>query len=593
MTTNNTNMPSPSSPAGPGPRPRAGPRARRPRLARRHRRPRRRAARPRRRPADRRASPSPATSPTRRTGTSWPPPPPGRPPRPAGAQRQHARPAPAAGRWPTTRSPRCATSRDQRRRAARPDPARCCRRCTAADGVRVVDVSSDAAVEAYEGWGGYGAAKAALDHAHAVLAAEEPELRCTRSTPATCAPRCTRTRSPARTSPTGRCRRPSSGAAAPARRSGRRSGRYRAAGPRRTAVAMRILDERPHDRVRARPAASRRHPPSRAASTADGVRLLVAAPDGLRHTRGSRDLPDLRPGRPAGRQHLRHARRGRRRAARHGAARSCVHVATTLDDGTWVVELRTAPDAAGAGPRRAGRRAAALPGGVGSTARAATRARVVADRLGTGCGGRRCDGDLAALPGPARPPDRATATSTARYPLADLPDGLRRASPGSAEMPRAGRPFTTRARHRPGDPRGRRRADHPAHRGLVAGGRRAAAARAVRGHRTRPRALVERARAGGGRVVAVGTTVTRALESAVDADGGSVARERLDRPRGHARPTRRGSSPGWSPAGTTRGLAPAAARGRRRAGAGQRGLRRGRAPALPVARVRRRRLLLP
>ncbi|MCX5209069.1 SDR family oxidoreductase [Kitasatospora sp. NBC_00240] len=41
----------------------------------------------------------------------------------------------------------------------------------------VVNLSSDAAVEAYEGWGGYGASKAALDHASAVLAAEEPDLR--------------------------------------------------------------------------------------------------------------------------------------------------------------------------------------------------------------------------------------------------------------------------------------------------------------------------------------------------------------------------------------------------------------------------------
>jgi NAD(P)-dependent dehydrogenase (short-subunit alcohol dehydrogenase family) len=40
----------------------------------------------------------------------------------------------------------------------------------------VVDISSDAAVEAYEGWGGYGSAKAALDHATAVLAVEEPDL---------------------------------------------------------------------------------------------------------------------------------------------------------------------------------------------------------------------------------------------------------------------------------------------------------------------------------------------------------------------------------------------------------------------------------
>jgi len=43
-------------------------------------------------------------------------------------------------------------------------------------GGRVVDISSDAAVEAYAGWGGYGASKAALDHLTAVLAAEHPDL---------------------------------------------------------------------------------------------------------------------------------------------------------------------------------------------------------------------------------------------------------------------------------------------------------------------------------------------------------------------------------------------------------------------------------
>jgi len=41
----------------------------------------------------------------------------------------------------------------------------------------VVNVSSDAAVEAYEGWGGYGSAKAALDHLTAVYAQEQPHLR--------------------------------------------------------------------------------------------------------------------------------------------------------------------------------------------------------------------------------------------------------------------------------------------------------------------------------------------------------------------------------------------------------------------------------
>jgi NAD(P)-dependent dehydrogenase (short-subunit alcohol dehydrogenase family) len=42
---------------------------------------------------------------------------------------------------------------------------------------RVVNISSDAAVESYEGWGAYGSSKAALDHASAILAVEEPELR--------------------------------------------------------------------------------------------------------------------------------------------------------------------------------------------------------------------------------------------------------------------------------------------------------------------------------------------------------------------------------------------------------------------------------
>jgi NAD(P)-dependent dehydrogenase (short-subunit alcohol dehydrogenase family) len=45
------------------------------------------------------------------------------------------------------------------------------------EGGRVINLSSDAAVEPYPGWGGYGSAKAALDHATAILATEHPELR--------------------------------------------------------------------------------------------------------------------------------------------------------------------------------------------------------------------------------------------------------------------------------------------------------------------------------------------------------------------------------------------------------------------------------
>jgi NAD(P)-dependent dehydrogenase (short-subunit alcohol dehydrogenase family) len=46
-----------------------------------------------------------------------------------------------------------------------------------ADGARIVNLSSDAAVEAYAGWGGYGSSKAALAQITAVLGVENPGVR--------------------------------------------------------------------------------------------------------------------------------------------------------------------------------------------------------------------------------------------------------------------------------------------------------------------------------------------------------------------------------------------------------------------------------
>ena len=46
-----------------------------------------------------------------------------------------------------------------------------------AEGAVIINVSSDAAVEHYPGWGGYAASKAALDHLTLTWAAEEPDLR--------------------------------------------------------------------------------------------------------------------------------------------------------------------------------------------------------------------------------------------------------------------------------------------------------------------------------------------------------------------------------------------------------------------------------
>ena len=77
----------------------------------------------------------------------------------------------------------------------------------------------------------------------------------------------------------------------------------------------------------------------------DGVRLLVArTPRDIRH-RAFRDLPDeLEPGDlVVVNTSATIAAEADATSATRGAL--VVHVATRLDDGTWVVELRTAPDA--------------------------------------------------------------------------------------------------------------------------------------------------------------------------------------------------------------------------------------------------------
>jgi NAD(P)-dependent dehydrogenase (short-subunit alcohol dehydrogenase family) len=48
---------------------------------------------------------------------------------------------------------------------------------------RIINITSDAAVEAYEGWGGYGSSKAALEQLTAILGAEHPDLRVYRVDP--------------------------------------------------------------------------------------------------------------------------------------------------------------------------------------------------------------------------------------------------------------------------------------------------------------------------------------------------------------------------------------------------------------------------
>ena len=50
-------------------------------------------------------------------------------------------------------------------------------------GARILNVTSDAGVEPYPRWGGYGSSKAALEHLSSILAAENPSLRVYRVDP--------------------------------------------------------------------------------------------------------------------------------------------------------------------------------------------------------------------------------------------------------------------------------------------------------------------------------------------------------------------------------------------------------------------------
>ena len=305
------------------------------------------------------------------------------------------------------------------------------------DGGCIVNVTSDAAVEPYEGWGGYGSSKAALEQ---VTRSSPPSTRRCASTPstrATCARRCTRRRSRARTSPTARrprracpgllaliegaCR---AGATAPRDLAG-------AGGGRLTALAFDL------------PAALEAHePPEARGLRRDDVRLLVGpARDGaIAHARFA-DLPDVLDAGdllvvnisatlPAAVS----ARRART------AGRVAVHFATpgaaAWADGWWVVELRSAR-----------RRAPAARGRAGERARARRRRRARAGRA------VRVGGAAVA----ARAVERAgTVTDVPRAPRAPDPLRLRAeprgrstayqnvyaTTPGSAEMPSAGRPFT-------------------------------------------------------------------------------------------------------------------------------------------------------
>ena len=266
--------------------------------------------------------------------------------------------------------------------------------------------------------------------------------------------------------------------------------------------------------------------PAEARGTArDAVRLLVGTPDAITHAT-FRDLPrQLAAGDVVVVNNSATVAGEIDAVGPRGPA--VLHLSSPLDDGpgasegaTWILEVRTAPDAsrsvldAAVGDRF-------LAGGV------ELRLLEPYPRLGsspTGHGNRLWRalvlGDLRAqLASTGRP--IAYGYLDRRYPLAAY-QSVFATVPGSAEMPSAGRPFT-RSLVTELVSRGIAVAPITLHTGLSS----QEVGEAPQPERfevsTATARLVNAVRAGGGRVVAVGTTVTRALESAV-ADGRVVAR---------------------------------------------------------------------
>jgi len=242
-----------------------------------------------------------------------------------------------------------------------------------------------------------------------------------------------------------------------------------------------------------------------------GVRLLVARPEGIEHARFPALGTFLSPG-----DLLVVNTSGTLAAAVDGTRQDgravTVHFATALDDGTWVVEIRPARGAAGPVPDSRAGDVITLPDDVRVTlAQPHPGGQIRLWQATAAVAG----GVLAYLERHGRP--IRYAYLPAAFPLADYQTVFAR-EPGSAEMPSAGRPFTTEIVT---DlvTRGIGIAPITLHTGVSsqdAGEPPQPERYAV--PETTARA-VNLARAWGGRVVAVGTTATRALESAADSTG--------------------------------------------------------------------------
>ncbi|MGY1773417.1 S-adenosylmethionine:tRNA ribosyltransferase-isomerase [Blastococcus sp. SYSU D00813] len=260
------------------------------------------------------------------------------------------------------------------------------------------------------------------------------------------------------------------------------------------------------------PGAEATAPPERRGVPRDGVRLMAVRPGGVTH-HVFRDLPDLLAPGDLLVVNTSATLPARLDVRRRDGVVAPLHVSTTLDDGDWVVELRR-PGNDGPDPGVEPGSTVDLPGG--------GVLRLLAGHPHPGRGSRL----WRARPEPPVPArtvlaahGRPVAYGYLRAPvrLADA-QNVYATEPGSAENASAGRPFTDRllvrlmARGVPVVP-------VVLHAGVSSPELHEPPAPERFAVPEVTARLVTATRRAGGRVVAVGTTVTRALESATGEDG--------------------------------------------------------------------------
>ncbi|MBE1498078.1 S-adenosylmethionine:tRNA ribosyltransferase-isomerase [Amycolatopsis lexingtonensis] len=264
-------------------------------------------------------------------------------------------------------------------------------------------------------------------------------------------------------------------------------------------------------------------PPEARGLARDEVRLLVAGPSGVHHTVFSALGKHLRPG------DLLVVNTSGTLPAAVDAVRSgrpvVVHFATPLDDGDWIVELR-----APGGPLLDGRpgEVLELPGGASLTLLSSTTPRLWRASVAV-------EGPVPGFLAAAGRPIRYGYVPRA-WPLSDYQTVFAR-EPGSAEMPSAARPFTTGLVTRLVTD-GVLFAPLLLHTGVSS----PEADEPPQPERFRvpatTAALVSWVRSRGGRVIAVGTTAARALESAFSSGEVRAAEGWTDLVLGPDRPAR-------------------------------------------------------